>query len=379
MKIDVSKYLGEKYNRLTILKEVEKGIHGDTRVLCQCSCKNKTKKIFTLYVVRNGKSKSCGCLRIEKIKQRKDVIGEKYGALSIISDLETDKNGRYVLCQCDCGSKKETKLSSLRNGTSSSCGCLQKKNEIGKKYGNLTIIADVDDRKGARYVLCRCDCDEKTEKIINLGAIKRGDTIACGCLRKECAKEKQPNAIKNLIKIRTYSKEDWEREHPWFVKIEKVRNNINGFGIEVRCKHNECRKWFSPDRKHIYARIKAIEMPKGFEESNFYCSDKCKNSCILFNLKSDPFKFPINTPLQTELKIWRDEVFKRQLEEYGRNFCEYCDGEERLQAHHIVPQKINPFLAIDPDNGMVACKKCHLNIAHEDECSTGQLAKLNCE
>jgi hypothetical protein len=57
---------GDKYNRLTIIKEVEK--NGDKRCfLCECAC-GKIKKI-NLNLIRRGNTKSCGCLGIENRKK----------------------------------------------------------------------------------------------------------------------------------------------------------------------------------------------------------------------------------------------------------------------------------------------------------------------
>ena len=46
------------------------------------------------------------------------------------------KNGqkqRYFVCKCECGTVKEVRLNSLKQGTSRSCGCLNK--EVNSKHG----------------------------------------------------------------------------------------------------------------------------------------------------------------------------------------------------------------------------------------------------
>lgn len=58
---------GEKYCRLTIIKEVEKA-RGRRRFLCECECGSKT--IVALTSLRNGNTKSCGCLKSEKTRER---------------------------------------------------------------------------------------------------------------------------------------------------------------------------------------------------------------------------------------------------------------------------------------------------------------------
>lgn len=59
-----------------------------------------------------------------------DIIGRKYGMLTIISEKSPIKvngqNKRIVLCQCDCGNIVETRLWYLSSGEKQSCGCLKR-------------------------------------------------------------------------------------------------------------------------------------------------------------------------------------------------------------------------------------------------------------
>lgn len=64
----------------------------------------------------------------------------------------------------------------------------KRKNVIGNKYGRLTVLSDAKDRslpggQTVRFVLCRCDCGN--EKEINLGRLKHGRVKSCGCIRGE--------------------------------------------------------------------------------------------------------------------------------------------------------------------------------------------------
>ncbi len=52
--------------------------------------------------------------------------GEQYGRLKVISEGEKRKNGRHVLTECVCGTRKEISVHALRAGHTQSCGCLQK-------------------------------------------------------------------------------------------------------------------------------------------------------------------------------------------------------------------------------------------------------------
>lgn len=56
---------------------------------------------------------------------------DKHGMLTIIREIEphvqpSGQTKRKVLCECDCGNKKEVQLHNLRSGHTTSCGCHQK-------------------------------------------------------------------------------------------------------------------------------------------------------------------------------------------------------------------------------------------------------------
>ena len=63
-----------KYNRWTLLKEVEPTIYSSRKIrnfLCKCDC--GIEKIVSLSNITSGKSKSCGCFNIESIIKRNKI------------------------------------------------------------------------------------------------------------------------------------------------------------------------------------------------------------------------------------------------------------------------------------------------------------------
>lgn len=55
----------------------------------------------------------------------KDITGMKFNRLTVIGRAGSDKQNRAKwLCQCDCGRQTTVNTSSLRNGHTKSCGCL---------------------------------------------------------------------------------------------------------------------------------------------------------------------------------------------------------------------------------------------------------------
>ena len=72
--------------------------------------------------VWNGKTKSCGCIQR---KEQYDLTNKRFGRLVAISKTKQNKFGYwYWLCKCDCGKTKEILSSRLFYGRTKSCGCL---------------------------------------------------------------------------------------------------------------------------------------------------------------------------------------------------------------------------------------------------------------
>lgn len=61
-----------------------------------------------------------------------DLTGQKYGRWTILyfEGFYQNKISKWM-CQCECGKKSIVLRNTLRNGTSKSCGCLQKETVIG--------------------------------------------------------------------------------------------------------------------------------------------------------------------------------------------------------------------------------------------------------
>ncbi len=170
--------------------------------------------------------------------------------------------------------------------------------------------------------------------------------------------------------------------YPFFSKIEALRYNpINKKEIQVHCKNHNCKNskeqggWFTPTGIQMSERIRCLEKQDGNDGSYFYCSQKCKDECILYNLRSDPFKIETEELSYTtsELQTLNQFVMDRE-----NRLCEYC-GEKAEHVHHTRPKKLEPFFALDPDYGIAACKKCHYKYGHQGECSTWNIANKKCD
>ena len=80
------------------------------------------------------------------MRQRINVIGQIFGRLTVVSEAElhitpSGKPARKLECVCSCGRTTKVFLTSLRGGTSSSCGCLRKEvtSEFARTHGETGI------------------------------------------------------------------------------------------------------------------------------------------------------------------------------------------------------------------------------------------------
>lgn len=125
----------------------------------------------------------------------KNEIGNVYGKLTVIARAERPDGrpaGAYWLCQCECGNEKVIRGADLRRGGVNSCGCLYGKHtivdETGKKYGKLTVIEQVEERKrNAVQWLCKCECGNTV--IVRGADLRSGQVKSCGCLIAERSRE----------------------------------------------------------------------------------------------------------------------------------------------------------------------------------------------
>ena len=152
-----------------------------------------------------------------------DLTGQKFGRLTVIKRAEN--KGRQVswLCKCECGNEKVIVGSSLKNGATTSCGCLQKditskrksKDLTGQKFGRLTVIERKESDKHKNVLwLCKCECGN--EKVIRSSDLKSGKIVSCGCLRSE----------KNSEKMKEQMKKQWQDEDYRKMKSEKAKEQM---------------------------------------------------------------------------------------------------------------------------------------------------------
>lgn len=124
-------------------------------------------------------------------KTVKELIGKKYGMLTVESFAYAKGTNNYMNCLCDCGNHAVKRMSYLTTGHTTSCGCLvsAEKNDLtGRTYGYWTVLGHDESRTtGGIFYICRCVCG--TERSIEKKRLVYGRTKSCGCRMQHNRKE----------------------------------------------------------------------------------------------------------------------------------------------------------------------------------------------
>lgn len=136
------------------------------------------------------------------VGQARDLTGQVFGRLTVLYRTENKAKMTRWVCQCECGTIRDYNAQGLVNGTSKSCGCLNRELasqrmlqynlehqsiNIGDHYGKLTVIDYLGLRKqksrdkNAAWYLCQCDCGSKPIEVMG-NLLITGQKKSCGCL-----------------------------------------------------------------------------------------------------------------------------------------------------------------------------------------------------
>lgn len=122
----------------------------------------------------------------------KAPIGKKFGHLTILEEVDRKDRRRMVKCICDCNNKtvKSIDLFSVLDGRSKSCGCTKRKfvDILNKTFNRLTaieFIGYIKQSDGKHHPMWRFVCTCNKEIILSSTVVRHGKFKSCGCLKKE--------------------------------------------------------------------------------------------------------------------------------------------------------------------------------------------------
>jgi hypothetical protein len=153
---------GKRFNRLVAEEMVgfDKGRNALWRFKCDCN----TIKVLPGKDVRSGHIKSCGCLQKENYeKSKNDVIGRRFGRLTVLFQAETKNNRLRYECLCDCGNITVVLGQNLVNSHTTSCGCYGRES-LDRIHQDNIVHGMVDTPEYQSWLNMKARCDNPEAK-----------------------------------------------------------------------------------------------------------------------------------------------------------------------------------------------------------------------
>ncbi len=180
--------VGQTFGYWSVIEFHHTNKHNKAVWKCKCKCGNIG--LVETGTLISGNCKSCGCYSIEvRTNRRADLTKKKFGLLTPIRPFSS-KPVTWE-CRCDCGKKCVVRADSLRSKKTKSCGCLKNirikerclKNIAGFRFGKLTAIKYKYSKEKV-YWECLCDCGQI--HITRQNSLHNGNVSSCGnCVNKK--------------------------------------------------------------------------------------------------------------------------------------------------------------------------------------------------
>lgn len=180
---------GYRVGKLTVEERTDKRKNGYVVWRCRCDCGGEP--LLDTRCLQRGTIKDCGCVSVVGPGAR-DISGQRFGKLQALYPTG-GRSGRGSMiwqCRCDCGKEVCADLNQLMSGNKKSCGCLKTpplKDLVGKRFGRLTVTQYAGKKDGVHRWRCICDCGKET--VAGQSSLKRGRTKSCGCLQASVYRE----------------------------------------------------------------------------------------------------------------------------------------------------------------------------------------------
>lgn len=257
-----------KFGHWVVIKFDHINDHRVKYFLCKCEVCGTFKPVRATDLI-NGVSTACSksCST--------DISSLTFGRWTVLKKDVSQHD--YYICKCECGTIKSLRGSHLKNGCSKSCGCLkrekQKKhfqeraeNNLNKKFGLLTPYFCYV-KNNNYYYECNCECGNKIDVLGK--RLLNGTTISCGCINSK--------ANENMAKILTKYNINYKREYrfedckdkntlPFDFALFNDENELIGLIENNGSQHYSARgtQWNTPERliytqKHDYIKQKFAE------------------------------------------------------------------------------------------------------------------------
>lgn len=158
-----------------------------------------------------------------------DLAGHRYGRFTVLDRAANIGRSVSWRCKCDCGTLVNVAAGNLRNGASSSCGCLKLEQLVARsiKHGHTTSRKHSTTYASWAHMVDRC-CNEKHPRFSDYGG--RGITV-CERWRESFAAFLEDMGEKPLEKHRRFTLErrdnekDYEKANCYWADYKTQANN----------------------------------------------------------------------------------------------------------------------------------------------------------
>lgn len=115
----------------------------------------------------------------------------------MIEAIFTEEFGKKLIVQCPvCNEQRNMEKRRFLGQGHTFCkkcsGIYHWKDIVGSKFGELTVLSIYSEGKG---IICVCECSCGKIKNIKAGNLRNGETISCGHVAKEKARNRMSNAF----------------------------------------------------------------------------------------------------------------------------------------------------------------------------------------
>lgn len=124
------KYIGQKFNMLTIIDCYKKPYQKSNKTFAKCRCDCGNIKDYHLCELKNGHYKSCGCLK--SFDFDRDYKNKMFHNIEVLELINEEK--KIVKCRCHCGNLFEVPLIELLRHTRYLIGCKSCNDGVNNKY-----------------------------------------------------------------------------------------------------------------------------------------------------------------------------------------------------------------------------------------------------
>lgn len=278
-------------------------------------------------------------------KKDLNIDGQLFGMLTIIaSNKETIKEKPFSYCRCSCGKEKLINKYDILNGKITSCGCkegFQKQYDIlpGTIFGKLTVLEYLP---GKTAYKCKCICGTEIEA--NSVRLRTGRIVNCGSIRCTLKRDIVGERFGRLIVQNDFYYKKMGRCNRSYVKVT-CDCGVEKYVLTTALLGGDATSCGCFKKQRINETYAEYRISRGF--------------------RGDEYITPKNISVRAKLRA--SGVYSKILSR-DNYLCKLCGSkncvENPLQVHHIIPVSRQMSLALNENNLVTLCTKCHISIAH---------------